>query len=105
MKPLNVPNVWEFISSPENKAAVELILAQQIFGRPYVVAPGTPAQAVGILRKAFMDVFADKEFLAEAEKARIDINPTSGEDVQKLVAQVFAMPPPVVERAKKITQD
>ena len=105
MKPLNVPNVWGFISSPEDKSAVELVLAQQIFGRPYVVAPGTPAQAVSVLRKSFMDVFKDKEFLAEAEKVRIDINPTSGEDVQKLVAQVFSMPPAVVERAKKITQD
>lgn len=102
---LKVPNVWSFISTPDDKAAIELILAQQIFGRPYVVAPETPAQAVGALRKAFMDVFRDKEFLADAEKSRIDINPTSGEDVQKLVAQVFSMKPEVVERAKKITQD
>lgn len=102
---LNVPNVWDFIKSPQDKAAVELVLAQQIFGRPYVVAPETPPDAVRILRKAFMDVFADKEFLADADKSRIDISPTSGEDVQKLVAQVFAMNADVVERAKKITQE
>ncbi|MFN3891188.1 MAG: Bug family tripartite tricarboxylate transporter substrate binding protein [Beijerinckiaceae bacterium] len=102
---LKVPNIWPFISSPDDKAAVELVLAQQIFGRPYVVAPETPAEATRILRKAFMDVFKDKEFLADAEKSRIDISPTSGEDVQKLVAQVFAAKPDVVERAKKITQE
>jgi tripartite-type tricarboxylate transporter receptor subunit TctC len=102
---LKTPNIWQFISSPGDKAAVELVLAQQIFGRPYVVAPETPKEAVATLRKAFMDVFKDKEFLADAEKSRIDISPTSGEDVQKLVAQVFAAKPDVVERAKKITQE
>lgn len=50
-----------------------------------------------------MDLFAYKEFLADADKSRIDINPTSGEDVQKSVAQVFAMKADVEERAKKIT--
>ena len=102
---LNVPNIWPFVSSPGDKAAIELVLAQQIFGRPYVMAPETPAPAVATLRKAFMDVFKDKEFLADAEKSRIDISPTSGEDVQKLVAQVYAAKPDVVERAKKITQE
>jgi tripartite-type tricarboxylate transporter receptor subunit TctC len=100
-----VPNIWPFIKSPEDKAAVELVLAQQIFGRPYVVAPETPKEAVSALRKAFMEVFKDQDFLADAEKSRIDISPTSGEDVQKLVAQVFAAKPDVVERAKKITQE
>ena len=102
---LKVTNVWEFIKSPQDKAAVELVLAQQIFGRPYIVAPETPPDAVRTLRKAFTDVFGDKEFLADAEKSRIDISPTSGEEVQKLVAQVFAMKADVVERAKKITQE
>jgi len=102
---LKVPNVWSFVSSAEDKGALELILAQQIFGRPYVLAPEAPAQAAHTLRKAFSATFSDKDFLADAEKSRIDISPTSGEDVQKLVAQVFAAPASVVERAKKITQD
>lgn len=102
---LDVPNIWNFVSSPDDKAAVELVLAQQIFGRPYVVAPEAPAESVATLRKAFAGVFKDKEFLADAEKSRIDINPTSGEDVQKLVSQVYATKPAVVERAKTITRE
>jgi tripartite-type tricarboxylate transporter receptor subunit TctC len=102
---LNAPNVWDFVSSAQDKPALELVLAQQIFGRPYVVAPETPAEAVRILRRAFSQVFTDKDFLAEAEKLRIDISPTSGEDVQSLVAQVFAADSAVVERAKRITQE
>lgn len=102
---LNVPNIWDFVSSPDDKAAIELVLAQQIFGRPYVLAPETPAENAATLRQAFMETFKDKEFLADAGKSRIDINPTSGEDVQKLVAQVFATKPAIVERAKKITQE
>lgn len=102
---LTVPNVWPFITSAQDKGAIELILAQQIFGRPYVVAPEVPAAAVGALRNAFSATFLDKDFLVDAEKSRIDISPTSGEDVQKLVAQVYAAPANIVERAKKITQD
>ena len=102
---VKVPNVWSFVSSSQDKGALELILAQQIFGRPYVLAPEAPAQSVNTLRKAFSAVFEDKAFLADAEKARIDISPTSGEDVQELVAKVFSAPAPVVERAKKITQE
>jgi len=102
---LKVPNVWPFVDSPDDRGAIELILAQQIFGRPYVLAPEVLAAAVSVLRAAFSSTFADRDFLADAEKSRIDINPTSGEDVQKLVAQVYAAPATMVERAKKITQD
>lgn len=102
---LKVPNVWSFVSSTQDKQALELVLAQQIFGRPYVLAPEAPVPAVNALRKAFSAVFEDKEFLSDAEKARIDISPTSGEDVQKLVAKVFSAPAPIVEHAKKITQE
>lgn len=99
------PQVWDFIAKPDDKAAIELVLSQQIFGRPYVVAPQTPAAAVAILRKAFMDVFRDKEFLADAAKSRLDISPSSGEDVQRLVRTLYAAPAPVVERARRLLRE
>ncbi|MBM3607449.1 MAG: hypothetical protein FJX29_03205 [Alphaproteobacteria bacterium] len=99
------PPVWNFIKNEQDKAAVELILSQQIFGRPYVTAPETPPAAVSILRKAFMDTFRDKEFLADATKSRLDIGPSSGEDVQKLVAKLFAASPETVARARALIRE
>jgi len=44
----------------------------------------------------------DKQFLADAEKSRLDISPSPGGKLQKLVASVYATAPPIVERARRI---
>ena len=51
---LGVPQAWQFIKSEEDKKAVELVVSQQVFGRPFVAPPGTAPEAVKILREAFM---------------------------------------------------
>lgn len=99
---LGVPMMWDAVKADLDRKAAELVVSQQIFGRPYIVPPGTPAAQVKILREALMKTLADKQFLAEAEKARIDIAPSSGETVQDLVTRIFATTPDVVDRAKAI---
>ncbi|MFN3892681.1 MAG: Bug family tripartite tricarboxylate transporter substrate binding protein [Beijerinckiaceae bacterium] len=99
---LGVPDMWRFISSPADKAAAELIVSQQIFGRPFVAPPGVPEPVLKTLRDAFDKTMADPEFKADAEKARIDINPSSGQKVQELVTRIFATPAETVARAKRI---
>jgi hypothetical protein len=63
-----------------------------------------PAEQVRALRDAFNAVLRDAEFLADAEKLRIDITPQTGEDVQRMVENAYAAPPNVVERLKKIVE-
>jgi tripartite-type tricarboxylate transporter receptor subunit TctC len=99
-----VPDVWKFVKDDETRKVIELIVAQQIFGRPYIAPPGTPAEQVKILRTAFMATMQDKQFLEEAEKARIDISPSSGEKVQQVVQSLYASPKNIVERAKDAVQ-
>ena len=82
-----------------------LVLSQQVFGRPYVAPPGTPAEAVKILRDAFTATMANKEFLAEAEKAKLDVNGLDGAAVQDVVTRIYASPPAVVARAKELIKD
>lgn len=100
---LGVPQVWKYVASEDDRQALELILSQQVFGRPYVAPPGIPVDRAKILRDAFMATMADKGFLADAEAAQLAIAPSSGEAVQKLVERLYAMSPAVVERAKKAT--
>jgi tripartite-type tricarboxylate transporter receptor subunit TctC len=70
--------------------------------RPYVLPPGTPKNRVQILRKAFMDTMKDPEFLAEANKAKLDVNPLDGAELEKNVREVFNLDPNLVPRAKEI---
>lgn len=101
---LGVPIVWRFVDREEDKRAVELIVSQQIFGRPFILPPGASPEAVRIMRTAFSKALADKELLAEAEKARIDIQPSDGEKVQALVDKIYKLPQATVERAQRIIQ-
>ncbi|HET9918180.1 MAG TPA: tripartite tricarboxylate transporter substrate-binding protein [Candidatus Binatia bacterium] len=70
--------------------------------RPYVLPPGTPKDRVQILRKAFMDTMKDPEFLADATKAKLDINALDGAELEKNVRAVFDLDPKLIPRAKEI---
>ncbi len=70
--------------------------------RPYVVPPGTPKDRVQILRKAFMDTMKDPEFLAEAKKATLDINPDDGAELEQNVKDIFKLDPSLIAKLKEI---
>ncbi len=101
---LGVPHVMTFIKSESDRKAVELVVSQQVFGRSYILPPGTPADRVQILREAFMKTMEDKDFLADAAKASISITPSSGEKVQKVVSDLHASSKDVIARAKVILE-
>jgi hypothetical protein len=97
---MGVPKSIDFAKTPEDRATIELAYMQQAFGRPYILPPGTPAERVEALRKAFLAATHDEELLAEAKKMRVEVRPLSGEDMQALVAKMYAMPRAVVERTR-----
>ena len=100
----DVPLVTELARSPEDRALLELVFARQVIGRPFIAPPGLSADATATLRKAFDATLADPEFRAEAVKSKLEVNPVSGEDVERLVTRLFQTPSAVVERAKTIIQ-
>ncbi len=96
----NIPLVLDAAKTPEDKAALRLVFSSQDVGRPWVVPEGVPAQTVAILRKAFDDTMADPEFTADAAKRKLDLDPTSGVEIQAVVEDIFKTPPAVVERIR-----
>src|SRR5262249_58113645 len=96
-----VPLAVSFAKTEEDRQVLELVYSQAIFGRPFVLPPGVPADRVAALRKAFMAAFADPDLLAHAQKVKLDIEAPSGEEGQALVRKAFALPPPLAERAKQ----
>ena len=70
-----MPTVWDYIKKTAGRELVEIFMAQMVFGRPYVMTPGAPADRVKINRQAFNATMKDKAFLAEAKKVRLSIDP------------------------------
>jgi tripartite-type tricarboxylate transporter receptor subunit TctC len=97
-----VPAVVDLVSKPDDRALLELMTGPGAMARPFVAPPGVPAGKAALLRRAFDATMRDPEFLAEADRIKADIAPTTGEEVQQLVARIYATPRPVIERLRKL---
>ena len=80
---------------------LKLLSAPTDMARPFAAPPGLDAGTAAVMRRAFDATAADPQFLSEAKAMHADIAPTRGEDVQKLVSEIYATPRPIVDRAKK----
>jgi tripartite-type tricarboxylate transporter receptor subunit TctC len=98
---MGVPLVIDFAKTAEDRQVMELVYSQNVYGRPFVIPPDVPQERVAALRKAFIDAMQDTDLLAEAEKSRLDIDPTSGEELQALIARLYLLPLTVIERARQ----
>ena len=102
----DVPTVQELIDqykTPEgNKRMAALVLASGEFGRPIIATPGIPADRVKMLREAFSKTLTDPALLADAKKRRLDIDPTSAEDLEALAKDVFTANRELIERLKTL---
>jgi tripartite-type tricarboxylate transporter receptor subunit TctC len=97
---MGVPNAMSFAKTDEQRTMLELFFSQEVFGRPYVVAPEVPKERVAALRKAFLETLKDPELLADAKKASLEVDPVSGEEVEQLIARVYAAPKSIVQKIK-----
>ena len=95
----DVPLIIDLAKTDEQKQILKLIFARQVMGRPYLAPPGIPADRAAALRQAFMDTMTDKDFLADAEKAQLEINPVSGEEVEALVKELYQTPKALADKA------
>lgn len=99
-----VPAVRDLVKSDDDRRIVDLVVSGTELGRPLAFAGGVPADRVAAVRKAFMDTMTDAEFVKEAEKLQIEIEPVSGERLQKVVADVLATPKNLAERARSLIE-
>jgi tripartite-type tricarboxylate transporter receptor subunit TctC len=95
--------VMEKYNVPESgRRLVTVMLAAGEFFRPHYGPPGTPPERVKILREAYMKTMKDPAFLAEAKKTKLEINPTSGEEMDALIKEVMSQPPETIASMKKL---
>jgi tripartite-type tricarboxylate transporter receptor subunit TctC len=100
----NIPLVMELTDDPEIKQVLTVQFTAFELGRPYFTAEGVPADRVAALRNAFNQVMKDKNLLADADKLNQEVNPFTGEAMQKVLADVYATPKALVARLAQATK-
>ncbi|HEY4134013.1 MAG TPA: hypothetical protein VGO34_02255 [Alphaproteobacteria bacterium] len=101
----DVPLLMELGANDEDRQVLRFMSADTAFARAVATTPEVPADRLNALRRAFDAAMKDPELLAESEKAKRDLGPMTGEEVQQVVAELMATPPKVIERTKAILED
>jgi hypothetical protein len=101
----DVPLMMDLAANPDDRAVLRLLSVSGTIGRPIFTTPEVPADRVRTLREAFQMTVRDPAFLEEAKAANIDLNPVSGEELQKLVGEIVATPRPIAERLHGIISE
>ena len=97
----DVPLVFDLLPREEDRQLIALQVGPLAMARSFTGPPGMPAAKATLLRRAFDDTMKDPAFVAESDTLRADLDPSTGETVQQLVAKIYATPRPVIERVKK----
>jgi tripartite-type tricarboxylate transporter receptor subunit TctC len=102
----DTPTIYELMdkykTTDAGRSLAKVILASGDFGRPIVAPPGVPADRIKALRDGFDKTLADPTLLAEAERRRLEIDPTRWDEMESLAKEVMLTPPDVVARMRKL---
>jgi tripartite-type tricarboxylate transporter receptor subunit TctC len=97
----DVPLMTDFALNEENKKIMLVFEGETAIGQTVLTSPGVPDDRLAALRRAFDETMTDPDFMAEAKKAKLDVQPAPGAKVQDIVAKMTATPPDLVAKAQK----
>jgi tripartite-type tricarboxylate transporter receptor subunit TctC len=99
----NVPLAIALAKTEEGRRLIQVgVQDSSAYARPFVLPPGTPKERIQILRKAFQETLKDNAFRAEAEKAKLSLDPVTAEALEKMVADLFTLDPALLARLKAV---
>ena len=99
----HVPAIPDLVTSAEQRQLLRFgTSVPNVFGKLYVMAPGVPSDRAAAVEAALRKTFTDKDFLAEAEKGRLEIGPLYGEQIRQLVLEFLGMPQDVKARLQAL---
>ena len=101
----DVPLLLELVSNDLDRKVMTFLSAETAISRALVTTPDVPPERIEALRRAFDATVKDPQFLAEAEKAKMDIGPMTGEESQKIADSIVNTPSEVIDRAKVVLGD
>ena len=102
LKP-GVPFAGDLAPNQEARDVLNVLMAADALGRPFVVSKQVPADRLAVLRTAFDRTIKDPQFLAETQKLDLPVEgPIAGPEAEQIVASIYAAPPAVIARAQAI---
>jgi len=101
---VDAPFVLDLAKTEAQKAEITFLYAGQGIGRPFVAPPNLPADKLKLLRDAFDKTMKDPEFIADAKRQKLDVEPKNGADLEHLVRNIYATPKPIIEKIGKLIQ-
>jgi len=101
----DVPTAFEIARTQEERDILRVVLNAVDIGKSFMMPPGVPPERVAAVRRAFAAMLKDPEFLAEFKPMRLDVEPMEGEELQRLVASVAAIPPELLAKVKAVYGD
>jgi tripartite-type tricarboxylate transporter receptor subunit TctC len=100
--PDGTPWLGDFLTNKEDIDVLNMLTMTNKLGRPFVTSKQIPADRLATLRAAFDATMSDRDFLAAAEKQRLNINPATGADAEKIIEQNYNVSPRIAERARDV---
>jgi tripartite-type tricarboxylate transporter receptor subunit TctC len=100
---VKAPFLLDLVKDPQQHKALEFVYAGQTIGRPFIAPPDLPPGILKTLRAAFQAAVKDPEFLKEAAKQKLEIDPVSGEELEKVVRDVYATPKAIIQKVKAVS--
>ncbi|HTI88747.1 MAG TPA: tripartite tricarboxylate transporter substrate-binding protein [Alphaproteobacteria bacterium] len=101
----NTPLLMDLAANDDDRTILRLVSAQGAIGKPILSTPGLPPERVAMLRTAFDETMRDANFLSEAKKQRFELNPMSGADLERIIRNVVATPPPMAKRLAELLDE
>jgi tripartite-type tricarboxylate transporter receptor subunit TctC len=102
----HVPLAINFARTDEARRMIEIAIHNEAtVVRAYTLPPGTPKDRVQILRKAFAETLRDPAFLADADKTQLDVDPVSGEQIERAVHDLFKLDPALIAKLRAVLLD
>jgi tripartite-type tricarboxylate transporter receptor subunit TctC len=98
----DVPTSVEVASTPEQATILRIVSSASEIGKFVLTTPEVPADRIAALRTAFDTMVKDPDFLAEATSLRIEIDPLTGVELQKIVNEAQSIPADIAEKVKAI---
>ena len=98
----DVPSIFDFAKTNEQRQLMRFVFSSVEFGRPYVFPPDVPKERVAVMRKAIADAARDPELLTEAERLKLDMAYRPPEHLERLVSQLYDTPAGTIETVRKL---
>jgi tripartite-type tricarboxylate transporter receptor subunit TctC len=97
----DIPSVYDYAKTDDQRAVLDLYFKQLVLGRPVAGPPGIPPERLAALQQAFLATMKDKDFLTEANKIGLDVDPATAEDVEQLLQHFASFPPAIFAKARE----